>query len=267
MFGEPPRSSYDLHFTLFGFPIRIHPWFWAIAGILGLSSGGKLIHVFIWIGAMLLGILVHELGHAFAMRRFGLRPWITLYGMGGLASYDTSQLMQSGASDWKKQIFISFAGPGAGFLLATFFLLLVKVTGHAIVFDFGTEHRYFFQFYIEPFASQELWLFVVYTVFISLMWGLLNLLPVYPLDGGHISREIFLRVDRPSGLRRSVMLSMITAGLIAVYFLFMVVKSGQAAAEGGDRSGDASLLPVMLFGYLCYSSWSMLQMISGSGRR
>ena len=264
MLGEPPRSQYDLHFTLFGFPVRIHPWFWLIAGMLSLGGAGQqLLNVFIGIAAVFLGILVHELGHAFAMRSCGLRPWITLYGMGGLTSYDTSQLMQSGASDWKKQIFISFAGPGAGFLLAAFLFLIVKVTGHQIFFEFGSEYRYFFAFGFEPFASPQLWLFVYYTVFISLMWGILNLLPVYPLDGGQISREIFLRVDRPSGLRRSLTLSMLTAGLIAVYFLFMGLKSSQS---GGSGSG-VSLLPVMLFGYLCYSSWSMLQMISGGGRR
>lgn len=267
MLGEPPRSQGDLHFSIFGFPVRIHPWFWLIAGFLGLGGGGKLIYVFIWIAAMLIGILVHELGHAFAMRSCGLRPWITLYGMGGLTSYDTSQLMVSSASDWKKQIFISFAGPGAGFLLATFLLLLVRATGHAVELGFGTDYDYFFYFRFDPFASMELSLFVYYTVFISLIWGMLNLLPIYPLDGGHISREIFLRADRPSGLYRSLTLSMLTAGLMAVYFLFLAMQSMKAAGEGVSASGGASLFPVILFGYLCYGSWTMLQMISGGPRR
>ena len=268
MFGEPPRSQYDLHFNFLGFPVRVNPWFWAIAAMLSIGgANGELLNVFIGIAAVFLGILVHELGHAFAMRSCGLRPWITLYGMGGLTAYDTSQLMSSGASDWKKQIFISFAGPGAGFILAAFLFLIIKTTGHQIYFAFGTRFRYFFAFDFDPFASQQLSLFVYYTIFISLMWGLLNLLPVYPLDGGQISREIFLRINRPTGLRRSLTLSMVTAGLIAVYFLFMVVKSSQMAAQNGGGGGRVSILPIILFGYLCFSSWSMLQMISGGGRR
>lgn len=267
MLGEPPRSQGDLHFNLFGFPVRIHPWFWLVAVLLGLGGGGKLIYVFIWVVAMLLSILVHELGHAFAMRAFGLRPWITLYGMGGLASYDTSQLMQSGASDWKKQIFICFAGPGVGFLLAAFLLLLTWATGHGVEVGFGTEHTYFFGFKIEMFASEGLWLFVVYTVFISLIWGMINLLPIYPLDGGQITREVFLRIDHPSGLRRSLMLSMIAAGLFAAYLLFSGLQSMQETAGSGSGGSGVSLLPVIFFGYLCFSSWSMLQTISGGRHR
>jgi membrane-associated protease RseP (regulator of RpoE activity) len=263
MLGEPPRSQGDIHFRLFGFPVRIHPFFWLIAGLLGLGSGGKLIHVFIWIVAMFLGILIHELGHALAMRSCGLRPWITLYGMGGLTSYDTSQLMQSSASDWKKQIFISFAGPGAGFLLAAVLLLLCHVTGHEVVFDFGTKYPYFVDFNIYNFASRELWRFVYSLVFISVIWGLFNLLPIYPLDGGQIMREILIRIDRRTGFYRALVLSTIVAGVIAIYFLFSMARS----ASNGDEGRSASLLPVILFGFLCYNSWRMLKMFSNSGRR
>ena len=28
MFAEPDRTSYDLNFRLFGFPVRVHPLFW-----------------------------------------------------------------------------------------------------------------------------------------------------------------------------------------------------------------------------------------------
>ena len=264
MLGEPPRSQGDIHFRLFGFPVRIHPFFWLIAGLLGLSGNdGKLINVFVWIAAMFLGILVHELGHALAMRLFGLRPWITLYGMGGLTSYDTSQLMQSSASDWKRQIFISFAGPGAGFLLAAICILLTYLSGHDVQFNVGRGYDYFFEFRFELFDARALSLFVYFTVFISVIWGVFNLLPIFPLDGGQIAQQIFLRVDRRTGLQRSLMLSMILAGAGAVYFLILMLQSA-----GGNGTGrGASLLPVLLFGYLCYNSWAMLQMINRSGRR
>ena len=38
MFSEPPRTPYDLNFPLFGIPVRIHPWFWVAAVMLGANS-------------------------------------------------------------------------------------------------------------------------------------------------------------------------------------------------------------------------------------
>src|SRR5688500_3784168 len=89
--SEPPRSNGDLHFRVFGFPVRVHPYFWLVTAIMGLGSGDEgtaPMELLTWVGVVFVSILVHELGHAFLQRRFGGRPWITLYGLGGLASCD-----------------------------------------------------------------------------------------------------------------------------------------------------------------------------------
>ena len=75
--------------------------------------------------AFFLGILCHEIGHALVMRSQGHSPWITLYGLGGMASYDHLRARPvAGAAEWR-QIAISAAGPLAGFLLAAVTLALV----------------------------------------------------------------------------------------------------------------------------------------------
>ena len=35
MLSEPQPSPYDLHFRLFGTPVRVHPFFWLFSAILG----------------------------------------------------------------------------------------------------------------------------------------------------------------------------------------------------------------------------------------
>ena len=35
---DPPPTQADLHFELFGFPVRVHPYFWLIALLLGLNG-------------------------------------------------------------------------------------------------------------------------------------------------------------------------------------------------------------------------------------
>ena len=86
LLGEPPPSPGDLHFRLFGFPVRVHPFFWLITVVLNIRTVLTLPPLLAWVAAVFIGILVHELGHAFAMRHYGQDPWITLYGLGGLTS-------------------------------------------------------------------------------------------------------------------------------------------------------------------------------------
>ena len=83
---SPQPTPYDLKFRLFGFPIRITPWFWVVAALLGASFSPKT--MVLWVAAVFLGILVHELGHAFAMRHYGFQPEVTFHAMGGLTSYN-----------------------------------------------------------------------------------------------------------------------------------------------------------------------------------
>src|SRR5688500_16092574 len=97
--AEPPRTQYDVHFVLAGVPVRIHPLFWLVSLLLGLPReadplpGGPspAVIVIIWMLALFVSILVHEMGHAFAIRHFGWEPRVVLYMLGGLAMWDTSQ--------------------------------------------------------------------------------------------------------------------------------------------------------------------------------
>ena len=113
LLGEPPRTQYDLNFSLLRIPVRVDPWFWLMTLILG-SQRRDPASILSWIVAVFFAILIHELGHALAMLAYGLRPWIVLYSMGGLTSYDPRDAFRSKGSDWLGQIVISFAGPAAG---------------------------------------------------------------------------------------------------------------------------------------------------------
>ena len=86
MFTDPSPSPYDLHFRVFGIPVRIHPSFWILSAVFGwgtLQAGfGFLL---LWILCFFISILVHELGHILMGMIFGRRGHIVLYGFGGLA--------------------------------------------------------------------------------------------------------------------------------------------------------------------------------------
>ncbi len=252
LLGEPPATAWDLNFRIFGFSIRVTPWFWLAAALLGYGISGRGPDQFkillVWVSAVFVSILIHELGHAFAFRRYGLDAHIVLYHFGGLAipgsSWGTGRPTRGHSP--AAQVIISAAGPVLQLAVAA---LCIALLGAA---------RY--EFHVPGFVGDfiplppptrpipSLWarLFVVFFLYASIYWALLNLLPVYPLDGGQIARELFLLFDRNDPVRHSLALSMFTAGGLAVY---------------GLTSGDTYL--GIMFGMLAFSSYQSLQGYSG----
>ena len=234
---EPPRSAYDLHFSVLGIPVRVHPMFWLMTILLGMNARDPKL-LLMWVGIVFVSILVHELGHAIAALAQGWRPWITLYSMGGLASYQPSFYRP-----WT-QIMISFAGPLAGFVLAAIVIVLVVVSGHSsdfLGYTFGTGP--------ELIARNEMVAWLVFQALqVNIFWGLINLLPVLPLDGGQIMRELLTLYARGAANRRALTISMYTAGGVAI----------AAVLRGETFIG-------LFFGFLAYNCFQSLQMGGGSG--
>ncbi len=250
LLGEPERTQGDLRFALFGIPVRVHPFFWLVAVFLGANIIHGPLDLVTWVAAVFTSILVHELGHALVIRAYGFRPWITLYGLGGLASYNRNEAYSTRANGPLGQILISAAGPGAALLLTALILAALYATGHRVVAGFGPPYGIFVGFSTienSPAVDQ----YVRWLVTISIAWSLLNLLPVYPLDGGQIAREVLLVANPREGIRQSLWLSIFTAaGLCAV-------------AAGMWRDWFLALL----FGYFAYASYMTLQAYEGRGPR
>ena len=93
---------------------------------------------------------------------------------------------------------------------------------------------------------------VAFLIQINLYWGLLNLLPVYPLDGGQIARELFLARRPEDGLERSLRLSMWAALLAAAG---MAGWSFKIQREGGEPSWFG----MVFFVLLAALSWQLSQ--------
>jgi Zn-dependent protease len=196
VFAEPARTPYDLNFRLFGFPIRIHPLFWLGAALLGANALNDGLHfLLIWIIVVFVSILVHELGHAVAFRRFGAGSHIVLWIFGGLAVPSNAVIGR-----WRR-IVVSLAGPVAGFVLCGIVYGTHRLTG------WGRENGLLV-------AQLYLWL-----VWVNLFWGIFNLLPVFPLDGGQVSRELCEAQWRGRGLQIALKISIVVAGAVAIYSL------------------------------------------------
>ncbi len=246
LLGEPSRTPYDLNFALFGIPVRVHPLFWLVALLLG-YQGKDGIGVLTWIAAVFFAILLHELGHAWMMRFHGFHPWIVLYGMGGLTSYDPREAFGSKRNDTLANVLIDVAGPATGFLLAGLVVTGFYAAGHGnSVIPYGPWNL----LPAVALPSVRLATLLNDVLQICVLWGLVNLLPVYPLDGGQIARELFLRFSPRDGIRQSMLLSIFAAIAMAMY--------GYARMN--------SLYIAIFFGYLAYTSFIALQNYVGGSR-
>ena len=188
------QSSFDLRFRLLGFPVRVSPFFFLVSGLFGsglaLQPNLGWPYLFLWIGLSFISILIHELGHALAYRLFGSPAEITLHGFGGYAQgYRLPR-------PWQR-IIVSLAGPVAQLLLA----------GLVYGSDFFTNWS------MQHLLLTATWTFLMW---MNVVWALLNLVPVLPLDGGNVMREVLAitRVRNPDAAAHLV--SVGVAGLLAL---------------------------------------------------
>jgi Zn-dependent protease len=223
--------------------------------ILGIRSGqGEAkeliaIQLVIWILVIFVSILAHELGHALMMRRFGQSARIVLYMMGGLAIPESSAWGGGGSRSRSpnEQILISFAGPATGFLVAGAVVAMIFAVGGSFSVDFSRSLFAPWTFILPERANVYWYLLVDRLLWVNIFWGVMNLLPVYPLDGGQIAREVLVSHDPYGGMVRSLWLSVIVGGVIAVLGMVML----------------QSIFMALLFGSLAFSSYQILQQYGG----
>jgi stage IV sporulation protein FB len=242
LFAPPPPTRYDLRFTVFRVPVRIHPLFWIAAVLFG-GIAGNLLFLLVWVVAVFVSILVHELGHALTMRRFGMDAQVVLYVLGGVT---VPQAVPWGGR-WAyvpfsplQEAAVSFAGPAVGFLLAGLVTAGVAAAGGTVVLTalYGIVPM---PAAILPFGG-VLQSLVSILLWINVLWGLVNLMPVYPLDGGNIIRRLLIKVDPLDGARKAHWIAIAAGGLLALagFFLFR------------------SIYLAVLFGYLAYLNYQTL---------
>ncbi len=244
--GQPEHTPYDVKFHLLGFPIRIHPWFWIMAIFLGANTGSAP-NLIMWVAAVFLTLMVHEMGHALIMRMYGIHSHIVLYAFGGVtvpvASYGNQPLRA------RDDALISFAGCGlelcfaAGVWCLFFFHYPMQLSGDL---SLGTVWDLLWYpvelIYDEKFVGgKSLSYFLLYFYYISMVWSVLNLMPILPLDGGQIAREFFTWLWPRNGMSVVLMLSILIAVALAVLMIVLGMPFN-----------------ALLFGMLAYTNFQQL---------
>jgi Zn-dependent protease len=213
----------DLSFRIAGIPVQIVPSFFLTAVLLGGAGGGDLRQAAAWVAVVFVSVLAHELGHATVGRLFGLQPAIQIHAMGGTTSWSTGRRVSV-----VRRIAISLAGPAAGFGLAAIVVALARSTaGRVFDSDLGM-YTY----------GSLLW--------VNVGWGLLNLLPILPLDGGNVLYQVLNAATHGRGEKPTRIVSLLFgvlgagaalatwqpfAALLAASFVWLNFQALRAAAD------------------------------------
>ncbi len=176
-------------FRLFGIPVGVHVTFLVVA-LLG-ATAYRGWDIAWWTVAAFVSILLHEMGHALTARRFGASDVsVTLYGLGGLTTFRHGPEIGHG-----KSFLISAAGSFVGIVAGGIVFLLAD----AGVFD-G--------------ASRAVVVLVNSFVFTALVWGVLNWIPIVPLDGGHMLQHVVSLFDEKRAPIIGQVVTWITLGIL-----------------------------------------------------
>lgn len=175
-------------------PIHISPFFWLLIIMLGWLNSSSILGTTIWSIVILISVLIHEYGHALTALLFGQEAEISLVGLGGVTKREGPKLAR-----WK-EFMIVLDGPLAGLMLSLIAYQLLGLMGtHKPMLSYGLE----------------------VAVNVNLFWTILNLLPVLPLDGGHLMRILLEGILGVRGLKLAFLISVLLASLIGFYFFFI----------------------------------------------
>jgi stage IV sporulation protein FB len=163
LLSRPVASRHGVFFWLLRTLVKVRYTFFLTAFLLGLRRQ-SVAALFVWVVVLLVAILLHELGHGLAARFYGQSPQIELHAMGGTTTWAWVDELK-----WYQRVVISVAGPGIGFVIGGLLYL-----GAALV---PVDEPYLLRLARYDF----LW--------VAIAWGIFNLLPMLPLDGGQVLSE------------------------------------------------------------------------------
>ncbi len=228
--------------TIGGIPIYIHWSFWLLVIWVVIStlwqSGGDWVLVgwrLMLIAGMVVSVIIHELGHAFAAAAFQIRTRdITMYPFGGVAYIE--KLPEKPL----QELVLAIAGPLMNFLI------IGVITAGLLLSGFSWDVNTVYYFGLRQLTIQD---YFIQLVQLNLLLAIFNLIPAFPMDGGRVLRA-FLAMRMPY-MRATTIAAVLGQGfgiifaslgylvdpmlILIGYFVFFAAKNEKNKIPKGQR--------------------------------
>jgi Zn-dependent protease/CBS domain-containing protein len=210
---------------IFGIPVRLHFTFLLLLVFLifigfGGSQSGPAAAVYIF--ALFVSVLLHEVGHALVARLYGLRTLeIVMYPIGGV-----SRLERPPSS--RQEPLIALAGPFVNLVIAVVLL--------------ATQHDFLPLETLRIPTDANL---IERIAVGNLLLAVFNLLPAYPMDGGRVLRALIaLRKSEDEATRMAAGAGRLLAAAMGLFGLlsanFLLVFVALFVYLGASQEGEAA---------------------------
>lgn len=172
-------------------PIKVQPLFWLIAFFIGWVSATGLMNILLAVLVIFISVIIHEMGHALTATLFGQRARIELAAFGGFTYREGRRLKL-----WE-EFLVVLNGPLSGFLIfliSWFVLTFADFKNPALLFTFK------------------------FATIVNLFWTIVNLVPVLPLDGGHLLSIVLEAIFGFRGVKMAVVVGLVIAIAVSIFF-------------------------------------------------
>lgn len=232
--------------NVFGTVVRIHVTFlillaWVVLSFLFKQGTAEAIGALAYTLALFGCVLLHEFGHVFAARAFGIRtPDITLLPIGGLA-----RLEKMPEQPWQ-EVIVAIAGPLVNVLISGVLLALFGLPDFTDVAPAS---------FASPTTIAKL------LIIVNVWLVIFNMIPAFPMDGGRVLRALLAMV-MPYARATSVAATVgqVFAGIGAVIgllqgnvilllialFIFFAARGESSAVSEREVLRDVSLDQAMM---------------------
>jgi stage IV sporulation protein FB len=214
----PVFSRNGVFFWCGGFIVRLRYTFLLVSLVIAATGRRSVPEVLVWLVALTLGVLLHELGHALMARHYGGQPVIELHTMGGETSWTWTR-----SPRWTWLIACSLAGPGIG--IAFGFLL-----GHLAPLIPPTGAMYWLRLFVHDLH------------WVTFGWSFVNLLPILPLDGAQALEAFLAHHWGPERARHRMRILSVVTGIVAVVVAISLAMPWAALLAGLFAYNNAQAL-------------------------
>jgi stage IV sporulation protein FB len=236
-FREPPRTALELRWRLFGILFRVYPSFFLLAALISyLFVGPDPIGIAVAVACIFGAILFTELVQGLVYRSYGLRSTVLIREfIGGI--YPEAEPPTA-----LQRIAVALSVPASSFLL------------FALVYYSNQEYHWADANKYAGFAYFILWL-------VTLFWGVIGLLPVYPYSGGRVILEVLSLISPGAGLLLTLVIS-IVVGLVYIAYSVAVYLGHLREIQlmEGVRL-PASIIVSVFFALAVVQNWQVLQYV------
>ncbi len=234
--------------TVAGTEVRIHITFLLLLAFVAYQgmSGGRgvagAMEALIFISAVFFCVVLHEFGHVFAARGYGIRtPDITLLPIGGLARLERMPRKPS------QELVVALCGPLVNVAIASAILIGLGLHGRLDgLLHFGAEGRFW--------ENLMVW---------NIIMVVFNMVPAFPMDGGRVLRALLaMWMDYGKATRTAASLGqaialgaviwMLLSGsfqpilLLIAFFVFMAASQEAAVVTQQEATQNMRVRDAML---------------------